>query len=58
MIDRQPSLEKNNVLAPVGYAVTEEDDLLGVVEDFEVLVGLGDNWLNSTHVLLAVGRIR
>ena len=33
MVDRQPSLEKNNVLAPVGDAVPEEDNLLPILNN-------------------------
>jgi hypothetical protein len=40
MVDRQPPFEKNNVLTSVGDAVPEEDDLLGLLENLEVLVRL------------------
>ena len=40
MVDSEPSLEKHNVLAPVGDAVAEEDDLSGLLENLEVVVRL------------------
>jgi hypothetical protein len=44
MVDRQPPFEKNNVLASVGDAVPEEDDLLGVLENLEIVVRLANEW--------------
>ena len=40
VVDGEPSLEKQHVLAPIGDAVSEEDDLLRAFENSEVFIGL------------------